>query len=191
LPDMPFIITTGRRTSRRTRSFINELAQSILGAQKIPRGKLGLRGLLNVLGKLKVNRIIMVYTWKGNPGKIEFRKFQHGNLVLQPPIIYLSKVKLRREYGFEDRFKAEAVTVGSGAKEEVLRLAGQLSSFVGLPLKKCENGNHRTCIHIAENSRRQINICFVSQPSKTQVGPLLTIRNVVWENLEKTWDVES
>ncbi|HIP16961.1 MAG TPA: ribosomal biogenesis protein [Methanothermococcus okinawensis] len=80
------VITTSRKPSQRTRSFVNDLARVISG-RVLTRGKTPLREILNDYPK-----IILVEEYKGNPGKIKFYDNIKGKL-----LILSVSVKLQRE----------------------------------------------------------------------------------------------
>ncbi|MGC9148459.1 MAG: Brix domain-containing protein [Sulfolobales archaeon] len=67
-----FLITTSRRPSKRTRSFLKEFSSIFSGSYRINRGKLSLRGLLAEALIHNCRGIILINTYKGNPGSIDF-----------------------------------------------------------------------------------------------------------------------
>ncbi|MBW9221358.1 ribosomal biogenesis protein [Methanothermococcus sp. SCGC AD-155-M21] len=80
------VITTSRKPSQRTRSFVNDLAR-VLSGKVLTRGKTSLREILNNYPK-----IILIGEYKGNPGKIKFYNSIKGKL-----LILSISVKLQRE----------------------------------------------------------------------------------------------
>jgi len=68
------LVTTSRRPSRRTRSFAKDLSKLIFSTYKINRGKLSLKGLLAEALLHKADKILIIETFKGNPGKISLYK---------------------------------------------------------------------------------------------------------------------
>jgi U3 small nucleolar ribonucleoprotein protein IMP4 len=64
------LITTSHRPSQRVRSFVKDLASVLPRAVKVNRGKSTLRDLYYDAVGLGVKRVVVVSTWKGNPGTI-------------------------------------------------------------------------------------------------------------------------
>lgn len=85
---MKLLITTSRRPSRRTRSFIKDLAL-IFGGIKFNRGKYSLEELISRLRD--EDRLIVVDTKKGNPSRMRIYG-KHGLL----KTYLIRKVKLLR-----------------------------------------------------------------------------------------------
>jgi U3 small nucleolar ribonucleoprotein protein IMP4 len=69
---MALLITTSRRPSRRTRTFVKELNRVLPGSFKINRGKLGLNEIRDLMIKRGINKLLVVDTRKGNPSKLTF-----------------------------------------------------------------------------------------------------------------------
>jgi U3 small nucleolar ribonucleoprotein protein IMP4 len=67
-----FLITTSRRPSRRTRSFLKEFSLILPGSYRVNRGKFSFRGLLAEALVHNCRGIIIINTYKGNPGSIDF-----------------------------------------------------------------------------------------------------------------------
>ncbi len=67
-----FLITTSRRPSRRTRSFLKEFSLILPGSYRVNRGKFSFRGLLSEALVHNCRGIIVINTYKGNPGSIDF-----------------------------------------------------------------------------------------------------------------------
>ena len=65
-------ITTSRRPSIRTRTFIKELERAIPGSKRIVRGKKSLDDLKDVMIRYGVSKLLVVDTKKGNPAVLRF-----------------------------------------------------------------------------------------------------------------------
>ncbi len=87
---MEIYITSSRRPSRRTRSFIKDLAL-ILNAKRFNRGKSSIAFLLQRLNE--ESRLIIVSTAKGNPSKLDI--YSKSGLLAN---FLIRKVKLLREF---------------------------------------------------------------------------------------------
>ncbi|MCS7103439.1 MAG: hypothetical protein NZ992_06125 [Candidatus Korarchaeum sp.] len=90
------LITTTRRPSRRTRSFIRDLYCVIPTSKKMNRGKMSMRDLNELAIKEGVERVVVVGTQRGNPSSLAFYEpsFSHLKLI---SLIKLNGVTLRRE----------------------------------------------------------------------------------------------
>ncbi|HDN76142.1 MAG TPA: hypothetical protein ENG05_03335 [Acidilobales archaeon] len=69
---MKLIITTSREPSRRTRSFVKDLVQTIPHAEKVNRGKATLIDLKNLIIRKGAYGLIMVLEKKANPSALVF-----------------------------------------------------------------------------------------------------------------------
>jgi len=86
------LVTTSHRPSQRVRSFVKDLVSVLPRAVKRNRGKSTLRDLYYDAVALGVRRVVVVSTWKGNPGTI--RVYEPG----EPPeqeLVLLSAIRLR------------------------------------------------------------------------------------------------
>jgi len=84
--EMGVIITTSRKPSRRTRSFVKDLAR-VLAGKPLTRGKTPLKDIFN-----KHPKIIKIDEYKGNPGKLKLYDMNDKKLIL-----FFISVKLQRE----------------------------------------------------------------------------------------------
>ncbi len=90
------IITTTRRPSRRTRSFVRDLYHVIPEAVRRNRGKMSLEDLNDLALELGAERVLVVGTSRGNPSSLTF--YEPSPLTIRPiSQIHLRGVSLRRE----------------------------------------------------------------------------------------------
>jgi len=83
---MEVVITTSRKPSQRTRSFVKDLAR-VLAGRSLTRGKTPIREIFS-----RYPKIIIVEEYKGNPGKLKLYDLREKKLIL----LFIS-VKLQRE----------------------------------------------------------------------------------------------
>jgi U3 small nucleolar ribonucleoprotein protein IMP4 len=102
---MNLLITTSRRPSKRTRSFIKDLAL-IFGGVKFNRGKYSLEELIARLGD--EDRLVVVDTKKGNPSRMRIYG-KHGLL----KTYLIRKVKLLREFKDIDYKKINKISIST------------------------------------------------------------------------------
>ena len=158
------VITTSRKPSQRTRSFVNDLAR-ILNAKILTRGKTPLKDILNEYSKL-----IVVEEYKGNPGKIKFYDVNRNKI-----ISILISAKLLREV----------------CEEETANLEGKISmEFMGNTKKYRKlfydffsdfgvvNGNSpfRMCFEGSSSDKNIFYIQFYENDKK--VGPLIIVKSL-------------
>jgi len=91
------LITTSRRPSRRTRSFIRDLYHVIPGAKRVNRGKKSAEDLKKLAIGEGLKRVLIVGTLKGNPSTLTFLSTLPTEVQYLPLMIWLNGVTLRRE----------------------------------------------------------------------------------------------
>lgn len=91
------LITTSRYPTRRVRSFVKDLVSIIPNALSTNRGTMNLMDVAAYAIKNDCNRVAIVNTWKGNPGKINLYEIRERKLLQISPIVYIKGVVLRRE----------------------------------------------------------------------------------------------
>jgi len=91
------LITTSRRPTRRVRTLAKDLNRVIPNSIRVNRGKMNLLQVLTYASRLGLDHVMVINTWKGNPGKITFFKIEGQSYETIPPLIYLKGVSLFRE----------------------------------------------------------------------------------------------
>ncbi len=91
------LITTSRRPSRRTRSFVRDLYHVIPGAKRVNRGKKSVEDLKKLAIGEGFKRVLIVGTMKGNPSTLTFLATLPAEVQYLPLMIWLKGVTLRRE----------------------------------------------------------------------------------------------
>lgn len=90
------LITTTRRPSRRTRSFVRDLYHVLPKAERRNRGKMSLEDINELALQLGMERVLVVGTSRGNPSSLTF--YEPNPVLIRPiSIIRLRGVSLRRE----------------------------------------------------------------------------------------------
>jgi len=90
------LITTTRRPSRRTRSFVRDLYHVLPDAIRRNRGKMSLEDLNELALQLGADRVLVVGTSRGNPSSLAFYE-PHPSAIRPISVIHLRGVSLRRE----------------------------------------------------------------------------------------------
>jgi len=97
------LVTSSHRPSRRVRSFVNDLAKTLPGATRINRGKKSLEDLRDLMRLTGYSVLIIVNTWKANPGRVDVY-IREGDVLKKIGSLYISSIKLSREQGVPNCF---------------------------------------------------------------------------------------
>lgn len=178
------MLTTSRRPTTRIRTFCRDLARFIPNVVRINRGKLNLDGIAENALEFKTDRIVIVNRWKGGPGKIELFQTGPEGLIPVPPLIYVSGIRLQREFEAKAKpVRSLTITTPPEKTPEVVKIARSLSSFLNIPLLPIDEAVSRypASMHVSLNASRCIQATFMVLPETVEVGPRVTISHVVWE----------
>ena len=173
-------LTTCRRPSRNVRAFARELSHSIPNILRFNRGKLGFNELIKKLKEVNVDCLILIYGWKGNVGKVEFVRLLKDEFKTSFPVIYLTGVKLGKQYGIRKKSVAQTITFERGIDESPLRLVRAISKFFKLPNFPLDSEAHHTSLHFSSMTNHKIKVALTSPPGKIEVGIRFTITHHVW-----------
>ena len=181
------LITTSHRPTRRMRTLCNDFHRVLPNTIRINRGKLNFEGIVEKALDAKADRMIIVERWKGGPGKIRLYtvSLEAGQFY---PIIYLVSTKTQDDLGRRKTIRRDlAITIQQNAPEKIIRLAHALSQFLKIPLFKGapEDPNLQASIHMSGLKRYEAKIAFTMPPIVEEIGPILIVKNLVWENFEE------
>ncbi len=90
------ILTTSRRTHRRIRSFLKDLAQAIPHSHRINRGHTSIPELASLAQRIGAYGVAIVLGQKANPSGIRFYRLEEAELI-KTYTIRITSVKLLRE----------------------------------------------------------------------------------------------
>ncbi len=182
---MTLLITTSRNPSRRTRSFVKDLASVIKGSIKVNRGKKTLDDLLHLVRSYGSQGLIMVLERRGNPSALSY--YVDDNVKLKRVmIIKLASVKLLREIrGAQrpvrmlDAVIDEKSLDGEVPKDVVDAIRDVLNVRTGANIV-----NKPDCVKIKfRYEGRYTSLTFVSISDGKVCGPELRILKVVRDGL--------
>lgn len=108
------LITTSRKPSQRTRSFVKDLASSLPATVKLNRGKKTLVDLSLDCYKYRAKYLFIINERKGNPSVIRIYSLEntdHYPFLKQIALLKLSSVKLSREIHSSRVYSPEYVRV--------------------------------------------------------------------------------
>jgi len=154
---------------------------------RINRGKLSLEGVAKKALELDAEKVVIIGGWRGSPGKIEFFRINEKGLDVVPPLIFIKKVKLRRD--FEEnlprgKIKPVTITASQRTSLEVKRLENVLSEFFSIPvlsLKEIYNRKYDAAMQISADQSNRITITFKLIPELVEAGPQIRISHLVWK----------
>ena len=172
------LLTTSRRPTRRTRTFCHDFARSIPNIIRINRGKLNLTGIAEKAAELNANRIVIIDLWRSGFGKINLLRMATTNLAPVPPPMYVTGVRLQREYGaITGRVRSLVVTTKLENPPETTKIAEHLSNFFDLPRLLVGEAatKYRASMHITSDALGRIQITFMLLPQMIEIGPRITL----------------
>jgi rRNA maturation protein Rpf1 len=178
------LLTTSRRPTRRIRTLCHDFVRSVPSIVRINRGKLNLDGVAERAVELNANRVVVIDRWKAGPGKIKLFRIEQNGLAPVPPLMYISGVRLRREFEAKTkRIRSLVVTMEPENPTETIRITEQLSDFFNLPMLPIDEAvtKYQASMHISLDASRRTQIIFMLFPQTVEIGPRITLSKVVWE----------
>jgi len=130
---------------------------------------------------------LIVERWKGGPGKIQFFNVSEKGLRLIPPLIYLKRVKLQREFPEAKpkgrRIKSLALEASQGLSVEVKKLEDALSKFFGIQVVSYEESvkGYDALMQIMPEQQGFLAVTFKLIPEMVEIGPRIGISHLIWE----------
>ncbi|MEM0043246.1 MAG: hypothetical protein QXJ51_00950 [Sulfolobales archaeon] len=183
------LITTSRRASRRSRSLARDLSR-IVNSQRINRGKLSLKGVMAEALVRGCKRILIVNTFRGNPGSIDIyaiESLETGSLqeeslerytIRLRGRIILRSVRLSREIsgrscGIKDVFILDRSSCTSETCDKLIMLLKEI-----LPIKEEERSiDVYNWIYLKE-SHDSIQVSFKNNRGEI-CGPIISVAKII------------
>ncbi len=176
------LITTTRRPSQRTRSFVRDLYHVIPNAIRRNRGKSSLEDLNRIALKLGAERVLIVGTKKGNPSSLYF--FEPAPLTIKPiSLIRLKGVTLRREMTRRRAPPSKELCVSYQSEflsklAEVLLISLKAKKLVSSPLDGLKGFNEECDIFLYLISEREdlpSTVSFFKAVPLIEIGPRIRV----------------
>lgn len=170
------LITTTRRPSRRTRSFVRDLYHVLPASMRRNRGKMSMEDLNELAIREGVERVIVVGTQRGNPSFLAF--YEPSPSHLKPiSLVRLEGVSLRRE--ITDKRAPQARKLGiaysSGLENEARVMAKSLNAYLGQGMEELRS---RGCeVALLLSSDGGIRATFYRLPAE-ELGPRMRISEI-------------
>ncbi|MEM2320936.1 MAG: hypothetical protein QXS79_03520 [Candidatus Bathyarchaeia archaeon] len=182
------LITTSHRPTRRIRSLCNDLACSIPGLVRVNRGKMNFIEVAEKAVQINSDRFIVVDRWKGGPGRIRLFKITDEEIMESPPRIYISGVKLRREFNIPREWVNEKINLlllKEDMEEDlkIMEFKSAFSDFLQIPMLKegAEVLGYEAYMSISAGRDCWATISFFHIPSGVEIGPRIKISHIVWD----------
>ncbi|MDP8003330.1 MAG: Brix domain-containing protein [Caldisphaera sp.] len=129
-PKPEIILTTGRRPSQRTRTFIKELNSVLPNTLKVTRGHLSLEDLNSLSLEYKIKEIILVSDYRGNPGR--FIIFSSSYNSKKPELVsevLIKGLSLRKELGLHFNKKVIGSAIYSNKEDNIRGILDIISNI--------------------------------------------------------------
>ncbi|MEM2859131.1 MAG: hypothetical protein QXR40_00375 [Candidatus Bathyarchaeia archaeon] len=182
------LITTSHRPTRRVRSLCNDLARSIPGLVRVNRGKMSLLEVAEKTIQLGAGNFIVIDRWKGGPGRIRLFKISESGFDESPPRLYISGVKLRREFRIpreilDKKIDSVFLDASNPLSPETDKFRLSIAEFLGLPViySVSEALNYEACMRISADEDCWAYISFYFLSGNVEFGPRIKISHVVWD----------
>jgi U3 small nucleolar ribonucleoprotein protein IMP4 len=183
-PYEKFVLTTSRKPSQRTRSFIRDLVRVIPWSFHFTRGSCSLNDLANELAVLGISRILIVHEKKGNPSLVKFYKLDEGKLMERDYRLRIKGISLARELRrgrtvFTADSKLQVINQSQSDFGE--QLYTMLSLFFNFERKRTlpRDANMKgIAIIFADTKEGLIILDFQQIESKDMIGPRISISDV-------------
>lgn len=177
------LLTTSRRPTSRLRTFCRDIARVIPGTMRTNRGKMSLKQLAERAVEEGISRLVVIERWKGGPGRIKLYRIEGGEIVQEPPQVYIQGVRLQRELE-RGEVTVKSLMIGKPENEtsDVIMLAEVLSDFLGIPMMNANEplSRYKAAIEIRRSKTERISLSFLLIPRMTEIGPRVTISHLVW-----------
>jgi len=133
--------------------------------------------------EFNAKKVVLVERWKSGSGKISLFTVTSNGLKSFPPIMFFSKVLLRREFNKTKRNYSSVITISPENSPKLERLAGRLSQFFNFPNLSLDEADetHRASLHLSQVSLGPIQVTFMLLQQMIEIGPRVTFSKLIWE----------
>jgi len=183
-PYEKFVITTSRKPSQRTRSFIRDLVRVIPWSFHFTRGSCSLRDLAAELASLGINRLMIIHEKKGNPSLAKFYKLVDNSLVERDYRVRIKGIALTRELHrsrsiFTKDSKYRVINkCTSDFGEQLYTMLSFFFNFERMRELVYEPGLKGIAIFLSDNPEGHITVEFQQIETKEFIGPRITISDI-------------
>jgi len=157
---MGIVITTSRKPSQKTRSFVKDLGR-VLNVEILNRGKTPLKEILK-----SYNKVILVGEYKGNPGKLLY----YDNDNLQVISTFISS-KLQREVCGKDVFNNNGIRINFNNLKEYEYI---FTSF----FKDIIDDRANVIMNFEPSKSDNIKFFIQFYKENEKIGPLIIVKSI-------------
>src|SRR3990170_2637259 len=180
---LKILLTTSRNPTPRIRTFCNDLSNAIPSIVRVNRGKMSADETAEKALELHANRVVIVDRGHGGPASIKFLQIGESGLVSVPPVLHVSGIRLRREFGVvKVKPAVSLVVLASETSVRVLTIAESLSKFFVIPIalvnEAVKIGPTSMAMSLDESNR--IVMTFMVEPNHVEVGPRIIVSGAKW-----------
>lgn len=177
------LLTTSRRPTDALRTFCRDLANGIPDVVRVNRGKMSLDGVAEKALEINANKVVVVDRWREGIGKISFFNVKSNGLTALPPILLLSNIIHRRDFGQKGRSIASVITVNTNDWSKIKQTANSFSEFFSLPIMSVDEAAKKrlASMHFMLDSSGKTRISFMLVGRMVEIGPQVTVSKLVWE----------
>ncbi len=178
--DLKLILTTSREPSRRTRSFLKELALAVPHGVKVNRGKATFKDLYNLVLREGAYGVLVVFEKKANPSALVYYVPKADTLER----VFLMKIRsprLRRELRDSQKplnIRNLVIRESSYSSKESEEVANALVE--ALKPRIAEGGYIPRSIEILITGSEQPRVDFICVDSGKICGPSFNVEKVIW-----------
>jgi len=147
------------------------------------RGKMSLEQLAERAVEEGISRLVIIERWKGGSGRIKLYKIEGGEIVQEPPQIYIQGIRLQREFERGEVIaKSLMISKPENETSDVIMLAQAFSDFLGIPMMNANEplSIYKAAMEIRRSKTRKISLSFLLTPRMTEIGPRVTVSHLVW-----------
>lgn len=180
------LITTSRNPTQMIRTFCNDLSFTIPNSVKINRGKSSLDSIAEKALECEAEKVIISDRWKGDLGKIQLFEVGNNGLFQFYPLIYVTKVKLRKTFENMQTKPVKSLVLQTTTEIpfEAHKLSDALSRFLKIQKFSTDEAiapNIQMAMQVSLNAKRCIQITFLHILRKIEIGPRITVSHLIWE----------
>ncbi|MEZ0290272.1 MAG: hypothetical protein ABWJ42_04205 [Sulfolobales archaeon] len=190
------LITTSRRTTRRTNSFVKELWR-LIPSDRLTRGKLSIKGLAAEALIRGINKFLVINTLKGNPSSIDLYRIvfpqkldtstlpSEGNIkVLRVCRIVFRGVSLSRELRHKICSRDVVYSIDStNCRSDACNKLAEILEEI-FPIARDVSDRERQIIFLEEMSEKNVIIMSMKNHRNESCGPLIRVSKIILFNQE-------
>ncbi|MFW9830673.1 MAG: hypothetical protein ACFFD8_02755 [Candidatus Thorarchaeota archaeon] len=183
-------IGSTRKPTPRTRSFIKELHRVIPHSTRLTRGKQGFNEFCETAQELGANRILLVGSFHGNPGRLGFLQQIDDVWKFQPPTLIIKSTHLLREITTASPHGLKHLYVVPASQGDVSR-AEMLANALAVPCLTRDHLPDKTtkAALLRVKYAQDKSIDFMALDEQQPLGPVIHLKHFLTKPMgdKKRW----